>query len=494
MSQPVLSVVGVAKAFGGAAALKGVSVDFRPGEIHALMGMNGAGKSTLVQVISGAITPDDGHVEIAGDRVHLSARRARALGVATVPQRREIVPELTVAENIVLGVVPNRAWVVDWRRMRRQAAETLADLGIGLDVNRVCGELTVAEQTLVEVAREVSRGGRVLILDEPTACLGVEAAEQVHSGYGGCGTPGSRSSTSRTTSTRSSTSPTGSRSCARASSSPPRHGRSSMLTSSSAPWSAATWSPDEVSVRLPASRSASRSEASATAASSRSSRSTYAAARPSRSSGPRATPSPSSSTSSPAGSPEEGALEVDGHHVPLGRIGASLRSGLRCITGDRRRLGLVLGLSIDENMLLAHDRLSRRRLHRTKDLAQRGNPLRERFRVKSLTRNPPVAELSGGNQQKVLLAKWLHTDPVACFLEDPTNGVDISAMAEIHQHIDDLVKQGAAVLLASSSAEEVMRLADHVVVVRGGRIVARRDITDITRDELVALTLGGTPS
>jgi ABC-type sugar transport system ATPase subunit len=191
--------------------------------------------------------------------------------------------------------------------------------------------------------------------------------------------------------------------------------------------------------------------------------------------------------------PDSGELQIDGAAVPLGRIHASLGSGLRCVTGDRRALGLVPELSLDENLMLADDRFARRRVHRVAALARRAAPLRRSYGVVSLAGNPPVSALSGGNQQKVLLAKWLQTEPVACFLEDPTNGVDVAAMAEIHTLVDDLASRGVAVLLASSSAEEVMRLADRVVVVSAGRTVAERDTTDITHDELVAIALGGQP-
>jgi ABC-type sugar transport system ATPase subunit len=191
--------------------------------------------------------------------------------------------------------------------------------------------------------------------------------------------------------------------------------------------------------------------------------------------------------------PDAGEIHVDGRRVPLGRVRASLSSGLRCVTGDRRALGLVAGLSLDENLMMAGDRFARRRLHRRGELARRAAPLRDDYGVVALTGNPPVGSLSGGNQQKVLLGKWLETEPVVCFLEDPTNGVDVAAMADIHTLVDDLASRGVAVLLASSSAEEVMRLADRVVVVSAGRTVAEHDIHAITRDELVATALGGQP-
>ncbi|WP_369244065.1 ATP-binding cassette domain-containing protein [Streptomyces sp. R41] len=178
--EAVVRLRGITKSFGGAAALKGVDLDLYPGEIHALMGMNGAGKSTLVQVLSGVHQADGGTIEVNGHMQHgLTVRKARRLGIASVPQRRELAMGLTVAENVMLGDLPTRRGAVHWRALKSEARQALSSLGIGIDVERIAAWLTVAEQTMVEVAREVRRGGRVLILDEPTACLSAEAAHQI---------------------------------------------------------------------------------------------------------------------------------------------------------------------------------------------------------------------------------------------------------------------------------------------------------------------------
>ncbi|MFF4729018.1 ATP-binding cassette domain-containing protein [Streptomyces mirabilis] len=176
----VVRVRGVTKSFGGAAALKGVDLDLYPGEVHALMGMNGAGKSTLVQILSGVHQPDGGTIEVNGGTYSgLTVRRARRLGIASVPQRRELAMGLTVAENVMLGDLPTRRGTVHWKAVNSEARKALSRLGIDIDEERTARSLTVAEQTMVEVAREVRRGGRILILDEPTACLSAEAAHQI---------------------------------------------------------------------------------------------------------------------------------------------------------------------------------------------------------------------------------------------------------------------------------------------------------------------------
>ncbi|MFB7651007.1 MULTISPECIES: sugar ABC transporter ATP-binding protein [unclassified Streptomyces] len=493
---PVVRVRGVTKSFGGAAALKGVDLDLYPGEIHALMGMNGAGKSTLVQVLCGVHRPDAGTVEIGGRvRDGLTVRRARGLGLSSVPQRRELAPGLTVAENIMLGDLPTRRFgAVDWKAVRARAGAALSRLGLDIDVHRVAGSLTVAEQTMVEVAREVRRGGRVLILDEPTACLGAEDADRVRALVRTLRDEGVAvvyishyidevmSLADRVTVLRDGT------------------------LVRSAP--AAELDPASL-VRGMVGREvvSTRPERPAPAGEHGLVVRGLGHGRAIRDFTVEVRKGEIVAVLGPAGDaqsrlfdllsgrqrPDTGEIRVDGRPVPPGRIPASLAGGLRCVTGDRRSLGLVQGMTVDENLMLAGDRLARRRLHRTARLARRAAPVRDTYGVVALSGNPPVGSLSGGNQQKVLLGKWLETDPVACFLEDPTNGVDVAAMADIHALVDGLAARGVAVLLASSSAEEVMRLADRVVVVSAGRTVAEHDITAITRDQLVATALGGRP-
>ncbi|MDX6744147.1 sugar ABC transporter ATP-binding protein [Actinocorallia sp. A-T 12471] len=490
---PVIGVRDVTKTFGGAVALRNVSVDVRAGEIHALMGMNGAGKSTLVKVLAGVENPDSGHIEVSGRvQKQLNARLARKLGISTVPQRRELVTALTVAENIMLGGLPNRRSFVSWKRVNRDAQAALRDLGIDLDVTALAGDLTVAEQTMVEIAREVRRGGRVLILDEPTACLGAEAADQV------------RALVRRL------------RDAGKAIVYISHHiaevldlaDRITVLRDGRVVRELRAGETDE--------RGLVRAMVGREVVSAHPVRKPCGAevglavrdlcdGRAIDGFGVEVRRGEVVAVLGPAGDaqsrlfdllsgrrrPDRGGLWVDGRRVPFGNVRRSLASGLRCVTGDRRSLGLIPELSIDENLLLARDRLDRRLLHRRAALTRRAAPLRDAYRVVSLTANPPVGGLSGGNQQKVLLAKWLGTDPAACLLEDPTNGVDVAAMADIHALIDGLVDRGVAVLLASSSAEEVMRLADRVIAVRDGRTIGEYRTEDITRDELVAAVLGG---
>ncbi|MGW1027984.1 sugar ABC transporter ATP-binding protein [Streptomyces sp. NPDC002577] len=490
---PLVRVRGVTKRFGGAAALKGVGVELYPGEVHALMGMNGAGKSTLVQVLCGVHQPDEGSLEVSGHaHSSLTVRRARHLGISMVPQRRELAMGLTVAENVMLGALPRRRGAVHWSSVRQEAARALADLGIDIDVTRPAGELTVAEQTMVEVAREVRRGGRVLILDEPTACLGAKDAARIRELVRTLRDEGVAvvyishyidevmAVADRLTVLRDGEVV---RSAPAADLDPAGLVRAMVGREVVSQRPERPTPKDEIGLSV---RGLSQGRSIRDFAVDVRKGEVVAVLGPAGDAQSRLFDLLSGRTR-----PEGGELSVDGRPVPLGRVAASLSGGLRCVTGDRRALGLVQGLSVDENLMLADDRFHRRRLHRRGELARRAAPRRRSYGVVTLGGDPPVGSLSGGNQQKVLLAKWLETSPAACFLEDPTNGVDVAAVAEIHTLVDELASRGVAVLLASSSAEEVMRLADRVLVVRAGRTVAEYDITAITHDELVATALGG---
>ncbi len=488
----VVSLVGISKSFGGAAALSSVDFSLRPGEVHALIGMNGAGKSTLVSVLSGAHMPDTGSVVVDGvAHPGLTPRHARDLGIATVPQRRDLVQELTVAENLLLGSLPTSGGLVSWRRIRREAKSALAVIGVNIDVDARTADLSAAEQTMVEIAREIRRGGRVLILDEPTAALGGAAAEEVRllvkrlRGQGKSVVYISHhleeilDLADRITVLRDGTLQLV---VANEDLEIPQlvYAMVGDHVVSDRPEQERT--PGETRLEL---RNVSVGHRLAGLDLNVAAGEVVAVLGPAGDAQSLLFPILSGRLR-----PDTGELTVGGTPVRLGNVRSALASGLRCVTGNRLSYGLVGGLSVDENLLLSRDRFDRRIVVRWKDLRRRALALREKFGVVTLNPNPPVAALSGGNQQKVLLAKWLEGSPEVCFLEEPTNGVDISAKADIHRMVDDFAAAGMGVLLASSDVHEVLRLADRIIVVSAGRVVGHRDVATVTRDELVALTVG----
>ncbi|TDD32948.1 sugar ABC transporter ATP-binding protein [Actinomadura sp. KC06] len=492
---PVLELRGVRKAFGGAQALAGVDFTLRPGEVHAVVGMNGAGKSTLVELICGTFTQDGGDIVIDGRRQGpLTPRRAHAAGVSIVHQRRTLVGELSVAENLLLGRLPTRAGRVLWRRTREEAAAALADLGLDVDPGAPARSLDPGEQTLVEIAREVHHGGRVLILDEPTAALGGRDADRVHGLVRTLRDRGKAviyishrldevlSLADRVTVMRD--------------------GRVAAVE-------------DRTALDLPALVRAMVGDR-------------LVQGRPETARSPGAAVLTLSGLShgrlrpfdlqiragevvavlGPAGDGQSelfgllsglrrarsGTVAVRGAVIRSGSVTAALDAGLRCVPGDRLSYGLVPGLGVDENLDLVRRGRLRPWLVRWRDLHARARSARDRYGVTTLQDDPPVAALSGGNQQKVLLSAWLDGDLAACLLEEPTNGVDVAAKADIHRIVDGLAGRGTAVLLTSSDIDEVIRLADRAVVVRAGRTVADLPMDQVSRDDLVTLIAGGDQS
>ncbi|MFI0406662.1 sugar ABC transporter ATP-binding protein [Actinomadura sp. 3N508] len=490
---PVLELRGVRKAFGGAQALAGVDFTLRAGEVHAVVGMNGAGKSTLVELICGSITQDDGDIIIDGRRQGpLTPRRAHAAGVSIVHQRRTLVGELSVAENLLLGRLPTRAGRVLWRRAREEAAAALADLGLDIAPGTPAGSLDPAEQTLVEIAREVHHGGRVLILDEPTAALGARDAERVHGLVRTLRDRGRAiiyishhleevlSLADRVTVMRD--------------------GRVAAVE-------------DRAALDLPALVRAMVGDRLVQGRRPETSRSPGAVVLTLSGLG-RGRLRPFDleiragevvAVLGPAGDGQSelfgllsglrrarsGTVAVRGAVLRSGSVTAALGAGLRCVTGDRLAYGLVPGLGVDENLDLVRRGRRRPWLVRWRDVHARARASRERYGVTTIQEDPPVAALSGGNQQKVLLSAWLDGDVAACLLEEPTSGVDVAAKGDIHRIVDGLAERGTAVLLTSSDIDEVIRLADRVVVVRGGRAVADLPMDHVSRDDLGTLIAGG---
>ncbi|TDD40545.1 sugar ABC transporter ATP-binding protein [Actinomadura sp. KC06] len=496
MAAPVLELRGVCKTFGGAHALTDVDFTLSAGEVHAVVGMNGAGKTTLVETMCGAIVPDRGAVHVAGRRhTALTPRRAHASGVSIVHQKRSLVPGLTITENLLLGRLPTRFGAVSWGEARRKAARALGELGIEIDVERVAATLGPAEQTLVEIAREVHRGRRILILDEPTASLSAADAQRIHRLV--------RTLRSRRTGVVYIS-----------------HDLDEVLDLA-----------DRITVlrdgkrvvTVPAADVDLPALVRAMAGDDRLRTMDHDTARIAgepvleltgltagrlqgfdlvvRAGEITAVLGPSGDGQTelfPLLSglrglrrAEAGRVRIGGRDVPSGSVGAALAAGMRCVTGDRLGRGLVPGLGVDENLGLVRRGLGRPWLVRWSRTREHARAVRDRYGITAIHADPPVAALSGGNQQKVLLAAWLDTEVTACLLEEPTGGVDVAAKDDVRRLVRGLAARGAAVLLASSDVDEVVGLADRVVVVRNGRTVADRPIAQVTRDELVALTAGG---
>jgi ABC-type sugar transport system ATPase subunit len=498
MSDEFIKFSHITKRFAGGTALDDVSITIARGETHALMGENGAGKSTLGKTLAGIHRPDSGSIRIAGVVQQIrSPCEAMKAGIGMVHQELAFCPDLSIAENLVLGTYPTRGRMFLSRgKMRRRAKELLGQIGASLDVNRPMRSLSTAQEQLVQIASAVGTGARVLIFDEPTSSLSEPEARAL---FGLMDRLRARGVTMIYVSHRM---PEVFRLCDRIS--VLRDGR----CVGSLPRAEAT---QDSIVRMMIGRS-------------------LAEYFPQHLSAPRGLPTLRlRGLSSPgkfhgigfdvhageivglaglvgAGRSEiaaaifgldraaVGSIEVDGTAVPLGFVRASMRAGIGLVPEDRKRQGLVLGMGVRPNFSLAMlDRLRRMlvlldRRREKRDARQ----FMDRLRVRTPTLDTPVAGLSGGNQQKVLLAKWLARGGRVLIVDEPTRGVDVGAKAAIHALIDELARQGTAIILISSELPEVLNLSTRILVMRGGRMVAQLARGDATQDHLLRLMAGVT--
>ncbi len=480
----MLAARGLVKQFGPVRALAGVDFTLLPGQIHVLMGENGAGKSTLIKCLSGVHVPDGGTIQLLGRRVApASPRHAESLGISTVFQEVNLIPHMSVAENITLGRETLTPWLrrIDRAAARRRAQAALARLGVTQDVGAELASCSIAHQQLVAIARALDVSAKVLILDEPTSSLDLEEVRQLFTvlrrlrdqGMGivfithfldqvyevadritvlrdgalvGEYDPaalsrvglvslmigrefvpsagGTRTGEPAAPSTRAAPLLTTSRLG--------RRGSVRGLTLSIAPGEA---------VGLAGLLGSGRTETL---------RLLFGA--------DRAT---------------EGQVHVDGAAAVLNSPRAAIRQGLAMTPEDRKTLGIIPSLSVRENILLALQ--TRRGIFRRIGAREASALVADFIRalgIKTPSPNTPVSSLSGGNQQKVLLARWLATQPRLLMLDEPTRGIDVGAKAEIEKLVDSLRREGMAVLLVGSDLEEIVRICERVVVLRDREQVA----------------------
>ncbi|AOS44212.1 Ribose import ATP-binding protein RbsA [Lacunisphaera limnophila] len=473
---PLLSLAGIEKRYGAVRALQGVDFELRAGEVHALLGENGAGKSTLIGIITGARPPDAGTMTLAGRVVAgLDPAAARLLGIACVHQQPALFAELTVAENIGLRLEAGGAWRrVDWRARAARAAELLQRVGAEFPATRTVRELSMPEQQLVEIAGALGAGARIVIMDEPTASLTRREQEKLYGIVRGLRTAGVgviyishrleeiRALADRVTVLRDGQS-VGTRAVADVTEPELIRlmvGREVGLTER-APGAApgavrlavqklgcAAGGVGDISFEIRAGEilglaglvGAGRTELARTLFG--------------------LTPA------------DTGCIRIDGQEKRIRTPGDAIAAGLAYVPEDRRRHGVILEMPIAQNMTMAvHRRLFPGGWLRSgPELALAADYIRD-LGIKAAGPDAPGASLSGGNQQKVALARWLATQPRVLILDEPTQGVDVGAKSEIHRIIRRLAADGLAVLLISSDLPEVLAMSDRLGVMRGGRLV-----------------------
>ncbi len=475
-SPSLLSARGIGKRFPGVVALDAVDFSVRPGEVHALLGENGAGKSTLIKVLTGVHPADSGQIHLASRRISPSSPAdAEACGISTVYQEVNLVPSLSIAENLTLGRQPGRFGFISWRATRRHAQQALARLGLEVDVNAELGSLSVALQQMVAIARALDRSARLLILDEPTASLDEKEVADLFAIMRRLRSEGmgivfvthfldqvyaiSDRITVLRNGTLVATSATAdlprlqlvsqmlgrdlSDSSPAPSSLPPAPASPPVLTATSL---------SRPPALHPVNLALHRGEVLGLAGLLGSGRTELA----------RLLFGVDRHTT--------GQLQISNTPTHISSPRHAIRHGLAFSSEDRKHEGILPNLSVRENLILALQakRGAARALARSEQHTLCEHYIRA-LRIKTADTETPIRNLSGGNQQKVLLARWLATHPSVIILDEPTRGIDVGAKAEIEQLIAKLRADGLAVLFISSELDEIVRNSTRVLVLRDRR-------------------------
>jgi rhamnose transport system ATP-binding protein len=491
----LLRATNVSKSFGGVRALKGVSFDLRAGEVHALVGENGAGKSTLIKVITGAHPADDGTLEILGRPVaDNDPVRARALGIAAIYQQPALFPDLTVAENIGLGLEPPGPWrLVRWGERRARAERLLRRLGTTISPDTEVRRLSMPEQQLVEIARALGAEARVLIMDEPTASLSdnevanlFRVIRELKAHGAGIIYISHRLEelprvADRVTALRDGAL-VGTRPMAEVSRADLIRMMVGRELSAVFPKRSVPLGDVLLDVRGLGCRAAGVRDVSLTV------RSGEILGLAGLVGAGRTELAGVLFGLTPA---DAGDVRLRGRPVTIDSPARAVELGIAYVPEDRRRHGVILDLSVAANATLAVLRKISSAgfldFRRERDLA---GEFVGRLGVKAPSLEAPVGNLSGGNQQKVALARWLATEPAVLILDEPTQGIDVAAKAEIHRLMVDLAGRGLAILMISSELPEVLGMSDRIAVMRAGTVVGTLDRPEATQEKVLSLALG----
>ena len=490
----MLELEGVRKCYSGVEVLHGIDLSAGAGEVVAIAGANGAGKSTLIRILSGAVGRDAGEIRIAGEPVALAnPRAAQELGVRTVHQELSLVPQLSVTENVLLGRLPTAGGLVDWNAAHEAARRLLERCGFGdVDVREQAGRLSVARCQMVEVAKAMAAEPRILILDEPSAVLAGEDLERLFALIRSLREAGGlvlyvshRLDELMEIADRIVVIKDG------------------AVVASLTP---AETSEEEI-VRLMAGRRVEQIYPDRRPAPERELLAVESLSRE------RAFEDVSLSVRAGevvglfglvgsgrtelaeclfgAAAATSGTIRLEGNVLRLRSPGDAIAAGVALVTEDRKRTGLVLDLSVRDNAsLTTMRRATRRGLIDRRRQAKQVADFVERLDIRPRGLERPVRQLSGGNQQKVVLAKWLMTGPKLLILDEPTRGVDVATRVDLYRMIDELTRAGLGVLLISSDLSEVLGATDRVLVMHDGRIAAELRSAETDEEQLLAHSMG----
>ena len=497
MGQTVLEMIGIKKSFSGIYALSGIDFSLELGEVHALLGENGAGKSTLSMVLGGIYQPDSGIIKVNGKEVKINGvPAARENGIGIIHQEIVLVPYLSVAQNLFLGrEIRTKLGTLDFAEMNRRAEEMISSLGVNIKADTIVENLTIAQQQMVEIVKAVSFNGKIIVMDEPTSSLSNEEVEQLFeiienlrkkkvsiiyishrmeelfriSDRVTVIRDGAYVGTKKTSETS------------------PNELVAMMVGRDLESFYARDYCDmDKAEVALEV------KNLSQTGVFEDISFSVHKGEILGFSGLVGAGRSEIMEAIFGATRLTSGEVILGGKPVHFKNPMQAIKAGIALVPEDRKKQGLVLGNSVAFNLTLSSLRFYMNGIAISE--RKRGEVIdhySQRLRIKAASPEIEAGSLSGGNQQKVVLGKWLATKPDVLILDEPTRGVDVNAKFEIYTVINELAKEGIAIIMVSSELPEIINMCDNVCVVRAGRLVKKLSKDELSQEEIMKYAAGG---
>ena len=487
----------VAKRFGGAIALKGTDLKIRAGEIHALLGENGAGKSTMLKILAGVHVNDGGTIKLGSKDFQTgSPQQSIAQGIAVIYQEPSLFLDLSLAENVFIGRQPKKGAVIDWKFAQKEAARLFKELGVELDPKRQARGLSIADQQVVEIAKALSMNANIILMDEPTAALSASEVERLMTVMKSLKAANkavifvshrldevfaiSDYITVMRDGATVSENAVGDTNLQKVIKDMVGRELTDLFPKTEHKIGEVVLEVNDLT--NPAyfrniSFKVKKGEIVALAGLVGSGRSEVARA------------------IFGIDKYESGTVKVKGEILPAGSPVLAMKRKIAFIPEDRRQQGLFMVAGVNRNISMeSFDSLTDRGLINFKKENSLTDIWKDKLSIKFVNQADPVDRLSGGNQQKTVLAKWLATDPDLLIVDEPTRGIDVATKAEVHRLVDKAAGEGKAVLMISSELPEVLGMADRIIVMREGRQVAELSRTEATQEKIIAAATTGKKS
>lgn len=492
--EPLLEMNKVAKRFGGAIALKGTDLKIRSGEIHALLGENGAGKSTMLKILAGVHVNDGGTIKLGGkDFITGSPQDSIAQGIAVIYQEPSLFLDLSLAENVFIGRQPKKGKIIDWKFAQTESARLFKELGVDLDPKRQARGLSIADQQVVEIAKALSMNANIILMDEPTAALSASEVERLMTVMKSLKAANkavifvshrldevfaiSDHITVMRDGATVSESEVGATNLQKVIKEMVGRELTELFPKTDHKIGEVVLEVNDLT--NPAyfrniSFKVKKGEIVALAGLVGSGRSEVARA------------------IFGVDKYESGSVKLNGKPLPAGSPIESMARKIALVPEDRRQQGLFLVAGVNRNISMeSFAQLTDRGLINFKKEKSLTETWRDKLSIKFVNQTDPVDRLSGGNQQKTVLAKWLATNPDLLIIDEPTRGIDVATKAEVHRLVDQAAGEGKAILMISSELPEVLGMADRIIVMREGRQVAELSRAEATQEKVIAAATTG---